>query len=307
MVDNEMFATLNQDLVIKGKFYDKENLPSQISNAIYSFGSFDVFEILAFIDISDELDGSKGMIITPEAIYFKFGQAGCFKYQDIIALSLEKHRHDPVTKAVIKTSDKNYAFSNKTIDPEIFVNLLSKVTDLDIEMIMSNYEKVAYYVPIVLQDLENDEYEDIELTLIQKNKIQEFYQDLSMIEQLDDENYQYELVNLCHQALAFFDDLGLDSDEIDELEKVEAVFNQADLEEEQKIENAKKFYDDMMDKYRQGDSEMYDRVKGIMNQFGIDENELAGKSTEEIEDILCSKFGISKSMMEKLVRKFNGQ
>ena len=44
-----------------------------------------------------------------------------------------------------------------------------------------------------------------------------------------------------------------------------------------------------------------------MNQFGIDENELAGKSTEEIEDILCSKFGISKSMMEKLVRKFNGQ
>ena len=26
MVDNEMFATLNQDLVIKGKFYDKENL-----------------------------------------------------------------------------------------------------------------------------------------------------------------------------------------------------------------------------------------------------------------------------------------
>lgn len=307
MVDNEMFATLNQDLVIKGKFYDKENLPSQISNAIYSFGSFDVFEILAFIDISDELDGSKGMIITPKAIYFKFGQAGCFKYQDIIALSLEKHRHDPVIKAVIKTNDKNYAFSNKTIDPEIFVNLLSKITDLDIEMIMTNHEKVAYYVPIVLQDLENDEYEDIELTLIEKNKIQEFYQDLSMIEQLDDENYQYELVNLCHQALAFFDDLGLDSDEIDELEKVEAVFNQADLEEEQKIENAKKFYDDMMDKYRHGDSEMYDRVKGIMNQFGIDENELAGKSTEEIEDILCSKFGISKSMMEKLVRKFNGQ
>ena len=172
---------------------------------------------------------------------------------------------------------------------------------------MTNHEKVAYYVPIVLQDLENDEYEDIELTLIEKNKIQEFYQDLSMIEQLDDENYQYELVNLCHQALAFFDDLGLDSDEIDELEKVEAVFNQADLEEEQKIENAKKFYDDMMDKYRHGDSEMYDRVKGIMNQFGIDENELTGKSTEEIEDILCSKFGISKSMMEKLVRKFNGQ
>lgn len=305
MINSEIFATLNQDLVIKGKFYGKENLPSQISNAIYSFGSFDVFEILAFIDISNELDGSKGMIITPEAIYFKFGQTGSFKYQDIIALSLEKHRHNPVIKAVIKTGDKNYAFSNKTIDPEILVSLLSKITELDVEMIMTNHEKVAYYVPLVLQDLENDEYEDVELTLQQKNRIQEFYQDLSMIEQLDDENYQYELVNLCHQALAFFDDLGLDSDEIDELEKVEESFNQIDQEEEQKIENAKKFYDDMMDKYRQGDSDMYNRVKGIMNQFGINENELAGKSTEEIEDILCSKFGISKSMMEKLLRKFN--
>lgn len=305
MINSEIFTTLNQDLAIKGKFYGQENLPSQISNAIYSFGSFDVFEILAFIDISNELDGSRGMLITPEAIYFKLSQAGCFKYQDIIALSLEKHRHNPTIKAIIKTSDKNYAFSNRTIDPEIFINFLSKITELDVEMIMTDHEKVAYYVPLVLQDLENDEYEDVELTLQQKNRIQEFYQDLAMIEQLDDENYQYELVNLCHQALAFFDDLGLDSDEIDELEKVEQSFNQIDQEQEQKIENAKKFYDDMMDKYRQGDSEMYDRVKGIMNQFGIDENELAGKSTAEIEDILCSKFGISRSMMEKLMRKFN--
>ena len=40
----------------------------------------------------------------------------------------------------------------------------------------------------------------------------------------------------------------------------------------------------MMNKYQQGDSEMFNRVKSIMSSMGIDENDLAGKSPEEIED-----------------------
>ncbi|MFQ7171271.1 MAG: hypothetical protein ACLRQF_03685 [Thomasclavelia ramosa] len=39
-----------------------------------------------------------------------------------------------------------------------------------------------------------------------------------------------------------------------------------------------------MNKYQQGDSEMFNRVKSIMSSMGIDENDLAGKSPEEIED-----------------------
>ena len=61
----------------------------------------------------------------------------------------------------------------------------------------------------------------------------------------------------------------------------------------------------MMNKYQQGDSERFNRVKSIMSSMGIDENDLAGKSPEEIEDFLCGKFGISKSMLEKLAGRFN--
>lgn len=307
MVESKQFMDIDEKLVLNGKLYLKDNLPSQISNALYNFGSMNVFEILAFIDSSEELDGSKGMIITPDEIYFKFGQAGNFKYQEITGLSLQKHRHDQLVKIIIRTVKGSYAFSNKTIDPEILVNFLAKITDLKIEMIMTNHEKVAYYVPIVLADLSNDEYEDIELTNEQIALINELNQDLKVIDGLDEENYCYELENLCNRALDFFDELGLDSEEIDELEKVQEQFNQADLAEDQKIDDAKRFYDDMMDKYSQGDTEMYDRVKSMMAQMGIDENELAGKSTEEIEDLLCEKFGISKSMMEKLVKKFGNR
>ena len=48
----------------------------------------------------------------------------------------------------------------------------------------------------------------------------------------------------------------------------------------------------MMNKYQQGDCEMFNRVKSIMSSMGIDENDLAGKRPEEIEDFLCGKFGI---------------
>lgn len=300
----ELVSAIKDQLTLAGKLYLYDNLPAQISNAVYTFGDTNSFDILAYIDASIKQDGSRGMLIYPDGIYFKFGQQGFFKYDEIVYLGIEKHRNDPSVKGIIKTEPKTYSFSNITIDPEVLVTFLSKVTELDIDMIMSNHEKVAYYVPIVLSDLENDEYEDIQLSPADQSQIQEFYQNLAMIKQLDDENYQYELEQLCHQALSFFDELGLDSDEIDQLLMVQKEFDQEDLQEEQKIDNAKKYYDDMMDKYRHGDTSMYDNVKAIMNQMGIDENELAGKSPEEIEDILCEKFGISKSMMEKLKNRF---
>ena len=58
------------------------------------------------------------------------------------------------------------------------------------------------------------------------------------------------------------------------------------------------FYNDMMNKYQQGDSEMFNRVKSIMSSMGIDENDLAGKSRRRNRDLLCGKFGISKSILK---------
>lgn len=56
--------------------------------------------------------------------------------------------------------------------------MLSKITGIEIEMIMDTHEKVEYYTRIVLNDLENDEYEDIVLTPTQNNSIKEFYKEL---------------------------------------------------------------------------------------------------------------------------------
>ncbi|UTY38791.1 hypothetical protein NMU03_14510 [Allocoprobacillus halotolerans] len=304
MIENKEWMDISEKLVIKGNFYDQNHLPSQISNAIYQFGNRDIFEIIAFIDASDEEDGSKGMIITPQAIYFQFGQAGCIRYDEVTSLSLQKHHHDPLVKTVIRTKSGNYALSNKTINPEVLVLLLSEITGLNIEMIMTTHEKVAYYVPIILQDLQDDAYEDIELTEKQLTLIKEFNQELEIIEDLDEENYCYELEKIYPRVMTFFDELGLDSEEIDELYKIQEAFEQSDNIAEQKIEDAKRFYDDMMNQYSQGNTQMYDQVQSMMSQLGINESDLAGKSMDEIEDLLCERLGISKSVMDKLVKKF---
>lgn len=300
----ELLTYMNESLVIGGKFYNQTNIPSQISNAIYTFGDFSITEVLGFIDASDELDGSKGMIITPDEIYFKFGQVGKITYTKITKLSLEMHHHNPLIKAIVKSDEGGYAFSNKIINPVAFIQLLSKVTGLDKDLIMTAHEKVAYYVARVLDDIINDEYEDVVLTANQEKQIKEFYKDLELINEMDDENYQYELEGLCKRFLLFVDELELDSEEIDILVAVENDFSKKDEQMDQQIDDAKKYYDDMVNKYQQGDSQMYDQLKSMMARLGIDESDLVGKSPDEIQDFLCERFGISKSMFEKMAAKF---
>lgn len=300
----ELLTYINESLVIGGKFYNQTNIPSQISNAIYTFGDFSITDVLGFIDASDELDGSKGMIITPDEIYFKFGQVGKITYTKITKLSLEMHHHNPLIKAIVKSDEGGYAFSNKIINPVAFIQLLSKVTGLDKDLIMTAHEKVAYYVARVLDDIINDEYEDVVLTANQEKQIKEFYKDLELINEMDDENYQYELEGLCKRFLLFVDELELDSEEIDILVTVETDFSKKDEQMDQQIDDAKKYYDDMVNKYQQGDSQMYDQLKSMMARLGIDESDLVGKSPDEIQDFLCERFGISKSMFEKMAAKF---
>lgn len=305
MIENINEINIDEKLVLKGEIYYKNQLPGQISHAIYHFGSEDILDVLAFIDASEELDGSKGMIITPDAIYFQLGLAGCIRYEEVMGLSLQKHHCDSLIKTIIRTESGNYAFSNKTINPEVLVYLLSDITGLNIEMVMTCHEKIAYYVPIVLKDLLEEAYEDIELTVEQTNFINELYQELEIIENLDYENYSYELENLYPRVMDFFEDLGLDSDEMDELYKIQEQLLKVNQAEDQKIDEAKQIYDEMMNQYKQGNTEMVDQVKSMMAQLGIDESELAGKSMEEVEELLCSRLGISKELMERMMKRFS--
>lgn len=301
MNKKEILSILNKDFVIKGTIYSYNNIPSQIGNAIYSFGSNNILDIIAFIDSSENLDGSSGMIITNDKIYFQFSTKGAISYDDITKLEFEKSN----LTAFVTTKDYQYSFDNLFINSKKLVEMLAIITNLDVEMILTDHEKVAYYVSIVLNDLLNDEYEDIILNNQQQQKIKEFFHELDLISKLDQKNYCLELELLCNHALNFFDELELDSVEIDILLDLQKKFSD---QNDQMYEGAKKYYDDMMHKYQEGDPSMFNQVKSMMQSLGINEKDLENKSPDElnqyIED-LCTRFGISKSQIETLAKKFN--
>lgn len=64
----------------------------------------------------------------------------------------------------------------------------------------------------------------------------------------------------------------------------------------------------MMNSYRQGDTKMYDQMKSVMDNLGIDENKLNNMSQEELDQYvqdMCKKFGISQSMFNKIKDRFS--
>lgn len=303
MSDEKIAFDIDQKLVVNGQLYLKDQLPPQMSFAIYAYGSPDILDVVAFIDASQEQDGSQGMIITPQAFYFQLGQTGHINFEDITSLQLEKHHQNPSVKAIVKTAQGGFAFRRQTIDPEVFLDILSQVTGLHIDLKMTVHEKVAYYISIVLNDLAGDVYEDLELNQEEKKFMKELTQELQIIEGLDEENYCYELEHLCSRAWEFFDELGLDSEEVDELYKIHEEFERLHQIDDQKINDAQAFYDEMVNQYQQGNTQMYDQVKDAMAQLGIDERELAGKSMEDIKDYFCHRLGISRNVMDHLVQK----
>lgn len=301
MNKKEILSILNKDFAIKGTVYFNNNIPNQIGNAIYSFGSNDIQDVIAFIDSSENLDGSSGMIITNDKLYFQFNTKGAISYGDITKLEFKKSN----LTALVTAKDCQYSFDNLFINSKKLVDILAIIANLDVEMILTDHEKVAYYVPIVLNDLLNDEYEDIVLNKQQQQKIKEFFHELDLISTLDQKNYCSELELLCDHALKFFDELELDSEEIDILLNLQKKFSD---QNDQMYKGAKKYYDDMMHKYQEGDPSMLNQVKSMMQSLGIDEKDLENKSPDQlnqyIED-LCTRFGISKSQLETLAKKFN--
>lgn len=119
---------------------------------------------------------------------------------------------------------------------------------------------------------------------------------------MNEEDYQYELEVLCPQALQFFDELELDSEEIDILIDIYQNINNG---QDHQFDQAKSYYDDLMNKYRQGDPQTMDQVQSVLSMLGINEEELRGKSQEEIQEYLysiCDRFGVSRSVLEKMIQ-----
>ena len=299
------YEYLDDTLIHQGQFYDKQSLPSQVSNAIYQYGDNSDFDLLAYIDISEQQDGSKGMIITQKGIYFNLAMPGKIIYQDIIQIALKKPLLQDTLIAFIKTKDKAYQFKDYIINALQLIQFLSEITGLDIDYLMNDYEKVEYFVPIVLQDILDDVYEDTVLDEEMIKKILTMQEELQTIRSLSMNEYQDELMLLNNKALDLFEELALDSEEIDQLVQVQTNLQN---QEDQRYNQFKNYYDQMMDQYKNGNTGQFDQIQTMMNRLGLDEETLKNKSPEELNQILedlCSRFGISKSQIERMAQRFN--
>ena len=300
-----ILENLDESIVNEATFYSQQNIPSQISQALYLYGSTTDYQVLGFIDASG--DGSKGMIFTDQGIYFCFKEPHFFLYEDIEKLILVKKEETFDFYAKIKTKTSTFVFKNNYLNLKEFIECLSGILEMPISYEMSAYEKVEYFVPLVLDDLKEDVYEDLELTKQQYQQIKDIEHELEMAKELKDLDYQDECRSLCRYCLDFFESLGLDIDEIEALNEAQSFFDQQDSQENQQLEGAKRWVDEMMSNYQNGDTGMYDQMKSTMGNLGIDEEKLKNMSNEEVNQYvqdMCKKFGISQSLFDKLKDKF---
>lgn len=300
-----ILENLDESIVNEATFYSQQNIPSQISQALYLYGSTTDYQVLGFIDASG--DGSKGMIFTDQGIYFCFKEPHSFLYEDIEEVVLIKKEEGFDFYAKIKTKANTFVFKNKYLNLKGFIECLSEILEMPVHYEMSAYEKVEYFVPIVLNDLKEDVYEDLELNEQHFQQIKDIEHELEMAKELKDLDYQNEYRSLCRYCLDFFESLGLDSDEIDALNEAQSFFDQQDSQENQQLEGAKRWVDEMMSNYQNGDTGMYDQMKSTMESLGIDEERLKNMSNEEVDQYvkeMCKKFGISQSFFDKLKDKF---
>ena len=273
--------------------YTVHELPATIGNAIYSYGSNEIREIIAYIDTSKEQNGSEGIIITPTHFY---SNIHTFAFDEIEKISTNKHR--------------DYASINGIHLPykvEGVLAFFSDITDLTVLLEGSQEEKIEYYLSMIIEDLLEDAYEDIELTYDQRNQLISYMDDINSFTSLKDEDLSYEAKQLLKKAYPLLDDLGLDSTEMDELEEIYQKLLQEQEIADKTFENASRYYEDMLNNLKNGDSRMYNQMKSLMKMIGIDEEELKNKSPEELNemlDSLCKRFGITKEQVEAFAKKY---
>lgn len=273
----ELIQSLN---IKKGHVYLQNQLPAQISNAIYQYGSSEDYHVILYVDLSTGLDGSKGLIFTENNLYFQLTKKGQINYQNIQSITLKKNKKQLFVK--IQTKDEHYTFSDTIFDIEQLCTVLSKLTTLEVSYDLSLHEKVLYDISIILSDIENNEYEDLELDEIELNQLDTLKGDMQGIYELGDQAYILEIELLLSRALEFFDQLGLDSDEIDELVSIREQFNQKQ-------------------------NQAFEQAKSMASNMGVDMDLLKNKSPEELNqmvDDLCDKFHISRNQVETLAKKF---
>ena len=142
-----ILENLDENIVNEATFYNQQNIPSQISKALYLYGSTTDYQVLGFVDASD--DGSQGMIFTDQGVYFCFKEPHFFLYEDIEELVLVKKEEGFDFYAKIKTKANTFVFKNKYLNliiKNIIIN--KKITANILLNIIELIHKVVLYILI---------------------------------------------------------------------------------------------------------------------------------------------------------------
>ena len=123
-----ILENLDESIVNEATFYSQQNIPSQISQALYLYGSTTDYQVLGFIDASG--DGSKGMIFTDQGIYFCFKEPHFFLYEDIEKLEV--------------VAKKKYMSIGSPLAYEAYVS--------DFKFTFKNGQTFYFYWPMILND-----------------------------------------------------------------------------------------------------------------------------------------------------------
>ena len=286
-----MYEYLDDDLILKGQLYI-ENYPNSISNAIYNYGDSEIREMIAYYEYDEQ-----GFILTNSALYLSFVTNTKLNLKDINRL-----KYSPKNN-ILMIND--YILATDGIDLDNFSKLLNEMTSVDVTLDLLDEEKIEYYINMVLDDLLNSNYEDVLLSNDDYKKIKEFKEEIALINTYDQVQKEEEYDVLNRHALEFFDELELDSEEIDALEKIHLQHQNLN---NQTFNNSMNQYEDLINGLKNGDPTKMNKIKSMASSLGIDLDALQNKSPEELNqyvDDLCERFNISKSQLETLAKRFS--
>lgn len=268
------------------QLYDRTNLPATIGTAIYSYGDNHIKDIVLY----GENDPEHGFILTPDALYYSFSNKGSLNLNALSKISIQKP-HKQERRLILTADQTNHIFTDHDFDLDDLLEDLLDLTDVGVTYDMNVYDQIAYLSSMILNDIKNDMYEDIELTPIQEEQLTNYLDSVHRSDAMDENNYRMEMELLVDHVVDLCHDLALESDDVTALEKAQAQMN----------ETENQMFDQFQDMY----ANRKDQIKDIT---GIDMDDLQNKTPEELNqmvDDLCARFNISKDQLTELAARFN--
>ena len=243
------------------QYYNKNNLPITIGQAIDAYGSTDIKEIKLY----GEIDETHGFMVTDQGFYYCVNKPGFFPFENLSDIIIHKE-HGKSDQLILK-GEKTARFNGNETFCKMIAEAIGQLTNLEVHYEMSDVDAIYYYGGIILYLEELEENKDTEL-----------------------QTYMMNMSLLGDKIMNLVEELELDSDEIDALEKAVAK----DREKQNSMfEQAREMYNKNPDL--------------IKNMTGIDPESIKDKSPEELNqmlDDLCDRFNISKDQLMQLASKF---